>query len=246
PLNMRYAQYHRQKNGRRGPLFMDRYKSIVTQDQNYIQELVRYVHLNPIRAGACKNLQELERYPWCGHSALSGGKKRAFQDTKTVLARFGPTENTAKASYHRFLKDGLAKSIDSDVIIDLVRKSNTGLEKGRKATCWVIGDQKFVSETTAADQARRFRISRFEREGGTFDSIAASISAIFSVRVEMLKERHRGGPASEARKVFSFIAFKEYRAPLKKIAEYLEVSNTAVSAMARFGREIAKIKKIVI
>jgi REP element-mobilizing transposase RayT len=70
PLNMRFAQICNKKYERRGPLFMDRFKSIVTQDQNYIQELVRYVHLNPVRAGICKTLRELDRYPWTGHPAL--------------------------------------------------------------------------------------------------------------------------------------------------------------------------------
>ena len=49
PLNMRYAAYHAKMYKKRGPLFMDRYKSIATQDQNYLQELIRYVHLNPVR-----------------------------------------------------------------------------------------------------------------------------------------------------------------------------------------------------
>ena len=85
PLNMRYAHYHKVKTGRQGPLFMDRYKSIVTQDQNYIQELVRYVHLNPLRAGICKNLSALDRYPRCGHSVLMGSKKRRFQVKPVVI-----------------------------------------------------------------------------------------------------------------------------------------------------------------
>ena len=56
PLNTSYARYHKKKYKRDGPLFRDRYKSILTQDQNYIEELVRYVHLNPVRAGICKDL----------------------------------------------------------------------------------------------------------------------------------------------------------------------------------------------
>ena len=47
-LNSRYARYFSKKYNRRGYLFQDRYKSIATQDQNYIEELVRYIHLNPV------------------------------------------------------------------------------------------------------------------------------------------------------------------------------------------------------
>ena len=246
PLNMRYAQYHGKKTARRGPLFMDRYKSIVTQDQNYVQELVRYVHLNPIRAGICKNLHTLARYRWCGHGVLMGKNIRKFQDARTVLRRFGSTDAEARASYCRFLRDGLKGCADTDTIIDLVRKSNAGSESGRKATCWVIGDQKFVREVTASAQAHRLRISRFEREGGRFDGIAETIRAVFNVPVEMLRRRHRGGTPSEARKTFAFIASKTYNAPVSRIAEYLGVGNAAISAMAQSGREIVKKRQFAI
>jgi len=35
-------------------------------------ELIRYIHLNPLRAGLVKDLQELDKYPWAGHSAILG------------------------------------------------------------------------------------------------------------------------------------------------------------------------------
>jgi hypothetical protein len=61
-----------------------------------------------------------------------------------------------------------------------------------------------------------------------------------------MKERHRGGNASDARKVFAHIAAKEFRAPLGLIADYLCVGRTAVSAMSRGGRDIIKNHGIVI
>jgi hypothetical protein len=84
---------------------MDRFKSIATQDQNYIQELVRYVHLNPLRAGICKTLDELNAYPWSGHAALGGegGKSRAFQETASVLKRFGTTRLDSRRNYLKIM-----------------------------------------------------------------------------------------------------------------------------------------------
>jgi hypothetical protein len=66
------------------------------------------------------------------------------------------------------------------------------------------------------------------------------------MQVEMLKRRHRGGMASEARKVFAYVAAKTYNAPLKKIGEYLSVGNAGVSAMIRSGRDIVEARKITI
>jgi putative transposase len=246
PLNMHYAHYHRKKNGRRGPLFMDRFKSIATQDQNYIEELVRYVHLNPVRAGICKDLMGLKKYLWCGHGALMGHEGRTFQDVKTVLKRFGRTPEDARVNYHEFLMEGLKIDFEDDNLVDLVRKSNSGEEGGRKVTCWVIGDRDFVEQAVASAEANHLRISRFEREGGNIENIVAGICQKFDITTELLKERHRGDVASDARKALAYIAAKKFRAPLMVIADYLGVGRTAVSAMSRSGREIVKKYSIVI
>jgi REP element-mobilizing transposase RayT len=246
PLNMHYAQFHRNKYGRRGPLFMDRFKSIATQDQNYVQELVRYVHLNPVRAGICKSLEALDKYPWSGHSALMGLKNRNFQDTGTVLKRFGRTVSDAREKYRKFLSEGMESDDQSDMLVALVRKSNSGSEGGRSANCWVIGDPEFVKNAVASVEANRLRISRFEREGGSLGTIADKICRKFGITPELLKERHRGGAASDARKAFAYVAAKEFRASLGVVADYLGVGRTAVSAMSRDGRGIAESKKVVI
>lgn len=46
--------------------------SIVCQEETYLKELVRYIHLNPLRAGIVDGLQALNEYGYCGHSALMG------------------------------------------------------------------------------------------------------------------------------------------------------------------------------
>jgi REP-associated tyrosine transposase len=60
------------RHRRHGQLFQNRYKSIVCQEDLYLQELVRYIHLNPIRAGMVKSLDELRSYDYSGHSSLMG------------------------------------------------------------------------------------------------------------------------------------------------------------------------------
>jgi REP element-mobilizing transposase RayT len=67
-----YAVYFNRRHRRSGQLFQNRYKSILCQEDIYLKELVRYIHLNPIRAGLVKDLEELNRYPYCGHSVLMG------------------------------------------------------------------------------------------------------------------------------------------------------------------------------
>lgn len=52
---------------RSGHLFQNRYKSIVGEEELYLLELVRYIHLNPLRAGLVPDMDALDRYPRCGH-----------------------------------------------------------------------------------------------------------------------------------------------------------------------------------
>jgi putative transposase len=240
PLQMRYAQYHGRKTGRHGPLFMDRFKSIVTQDQNYLEELIRYVHLNPVRAGVCKNLNELQRYRWSGHGNLLHGIQNTLQDVKTVLRRFGGDDVQARQRYYEYLKEGLTESSPDDGIVALVRKSNIGVSTGKKTEHWVIGDPKFVRNVLSSAEARRLRISRFELEGANLTKIAAKIGNYFGVSPETIRQRHREGSGADARKAFAYYACRIYGATTIKAGEFLGVGCAAVSAMTKQGKEIAE------
>lgn len=94
------------RHDRHGHLFENRYKSIVCDEDSYFQELVRYIHLNPLRAGLCANMVELGRYPWCGHSVIVGKVRYPWQDRQYVLSWFGKEENDAFAAYRRFVQEG--------------------------------------------------------------------------------------------------------------------------------------------
>jgi REP element-mobilizing transposase RayT len=67
-----YAQQFNRRHRRHGHLFQNRYKSFLCQEDTYLLEMVRYIHLNPLRAGVVKDLKALVKYAWCGHSALIG------------------------------------------------------------------------------------------------------------------------------------------------------------------------------
>ena len=70
-----YAVTFNLRHRRAGHLFQNRYKSVVCEEDSYLLELTRYIHLNPLRAGIVNDLKELDKYPWTGHSALLGKRK---------------------------------------------------------------------------------------------------------------------------------------------------------------------------
>jgi hypothetical protein len=63
-----YAGTFNRRHQRVGHLFQNRYKSIVVEEEPYLLELVRYLHLNPLRAQVVPDLRRLARFPWTGHS----------------------------------------------------------------------------------------------------------------------------------------------------------------------------------
>ena len=103
-----YAQYFNRRHGRTGHLFENRYKSILCDEDKYLLALVRYIHLNPIRAEMVTTLKELDRYRWSGHSVLMGNAKHEWMDTGYILSQFGARKGAARKAYHRFVGEGMA------------------------------------------------------------------------------------------------------------------------------------------
>lgn len=103
-----YAVVFNLRHGRAGHLFQNRYKSIVCDGDSYLLELVRYIHLNPIRAGIVATLEDLAGYPWCGQGELLGRSSRKMISEAEVLSHFAPQGTTARKRYERFIADGIA------------------------------------------------------------------------------------------------------------------------------------------
>jgi REP element-mobilizing transposase RayT len=101
-----YALSHNRKYRRFGHLFQNCYKSIICELDPYLLELVRYIHLNPLRARIANNLEELENYPWCGHGVLTFKQENDFQDKEFVLDFFGSTRKKAVQAYREFVVAG--------------------------------------------------------------------------------------------------------------------------------------------
>lgn len=102
-----YAIHFNHRHRRYGHLFQNRYKSIVCDEDDYFRELVRYIHLNPLRAKLAERLEQLDRYPWCGHAVLLGNAVRPWQDCAAVLGWFGSREKEARRAYRSYVAQGI-------------------------------------------------------------------------------------------------------------------------------------------
>ena len=75
-----YAVSFNLRHQRSGHLFQNRYRSVVCEEEAYLLELVRYIHLNAIRAGLVKEMEGLDRYRWSGHSVLMGRENQPIPE----------------------------------------------------------------------------------------------------------------------------------------------------------------------
>lgn len=94
-----YARWFNRAHRRRGHVFQGRYKAVVCDRDSYLLELVRYIHLNPVRAGLVRNPGA---WKWSGHNEYMGTARRGLIDPGPVLGELG-----SPRKYEAFLRDGL-------------------------------------------------------------------------------------------------------------------------------------------
>jgi len=99
-----YAVTFNRRHKRSGHLFQNRYKSIVCEEDPYLLELIRYIHLNPLRASLVKDLKELDKYPWSGHSAILGRRKNPLIPEAFTGKSFSAARRIAFSQFHPGLK----------------------------------------------------------------------------------------------------------------------------------------------
>lgn len=106
-----YSQYHNRKYKKIGHLFQGRYKSILCQTDRYLGELVRYIHLNPVRARMVKRPED---YEYSGHRAYLGRDRTGLVDAEPVLRHFGASKKRAVEVYTRFVDASLREKSKDD------------------------------------------------------------------------------------------------------------------------------------
>ena len=111
-----YAVSDNRRHRRVGQLFQNRYTSLVVEEAAYFQELVRYLHLNPLRTGLVDSLRALERSPWAGHATLMGHRPVPWQAREAVLAWFGRTTTAALRGYRTYVAAGIPLGRRPDLV----------------------------------------------------------------------------------------------------------------------------------
>lgn len=243
-----YASAFNERHRRVGYLFQSRFKSIVAEEEPYDLELVRYIHLNPLRAHVVTDLGALDRYQWTGHAALLGHHPRPWQDTDYVLQQFGTSLGAARRAYRAFIADGVAHP-EPDLDGGGLRRSQgvwlmvDKLTRGRERWAFderVLGRGEFVAALTAESEARRFRAAATCVDGDAFvRSVLAHVAAELGLRVAEITTNTRRRVVVRARALVSYAAVCNAGLPARRVAPLLGVSprtvlDGVISAQHRF------------
>ena len=195
-LSFRYARRINGRERRAGHLFQGRYKAILVDAESYLLELVRYVHLNPVRAGLC---DAPEAWRWSGHRAYLGRAAAPWLTTDRVLGLLAAREADARAAYRAFVADGMGEGRRAEF-----HSGNGG--GGR-----LLGDDGFVERALA-------EAGESPDSPPPLDAIVAAVADAYDVEAAALAGPGRARRLSQARGLAGLIARETGAAPLSALA----------------------------
>ena len=242
-FNLRYRRH--------GHLFQNRYRSIPCQEDAYLAELVRYIHLNPVRARIVADMDGLDRYPYAGHSVLMGYVKREWQDTRNVLSRYGKSTEAARRHYRQFVQEGVAQGRRSDLVGGGLIRSAGGwdaVKALRKAGVFeksderILGDGNFVEEVLAAAEEQLEQKTRLRAQGVDLDKVAARVSELMEVVPDQLGQPGKERRLVNARSLYCFWAVRELGVSQSALSRKLGLSVTGVGQSVRRGEKLVREK----
>lgn len=244
-----YAVTYNGRYRRHGHLFQNRYKSILCQEDSYLLELVRYIHLNPLRANIVSGIKALDEYPFSGHSAVMGRCKNPWQDVDGVLKLYADKVQVARDNYRTFIEKGIELGKRDDLTGGgLVRSSGgwSGLKAMRRAKVFqkaderILGDGDFVEQVLETAQEHLNRKYALQAKGYDFNKVVEKVAAVLDIRPAAVlapgKERIR----VQARSILCYWAARELGISMAELSRKLKISPAAVTLSVKRGEKIVQ------
>jgi putative transposase len=234
-----YAMRFNRRHERAGHLFQNRFASVLCDRHSYLLELIRYVHLNPIRHRVVRNEPDLVRYRWCGHGAMLGVAEHPWQATEEALSLFGGEAEVAAGEYRRFLVSGIGESNGHPLA-----SKQLVLARGRTSGSRASGRETFGrGEWVLTECDRRLRRlglrSAGEPKAKQFELLTRLVAAACDASgtwVTALRRGSRRPEAVRAREIVAHVWLDALGLPSGDLVSRLGVSIEAVRCAAYRGR----------
>jgi len=181
-----YTQRYNRRHRTVGHLFQGRYKAILCDRNAYLLELVRYIHLNPVRM---RNSVDPRKFRWSSHRSYLGEKTEVKVETDAVLGQMGRGMAQARRGYVKFMEDGLASGHE---------------EKYYQAT-----DQRFLGDETFVEKvASRARVRDLDANGPKvgFERLLDAVAKQWDITKEALTGSGRQRDWIDGRRFLVYLA----------------------------------------
>jgi len=211
-LGFRYTRYINKKRKTVGHLFQGRFKSILVEADSYLLELVRYIHLNPVRAGMCESA---DAYEWSSHRCYLGSTAIAWLHTEEVLGRFSSHEQQARSLYAEFVEKGHGEKWRKDF--------HHGSHLGQ-----ILGTDHF------ADIAIKTSDQSIPQPRKVLELLTA-VCEVYGVEVERMYDAGNGRPYSEIRGMVAMLIQEREGVKLTSLAKEL---GRDLSALSKAGERM--------
>jgi len=229
-LNGVYTQRYNVSHSCDGTLFRGRYKSILVDADNYVLQLVRYIHRNPLKAGLVKRL---DQYVWSSHKGyLSKAKKWNWLYKHFVLDMLTTQINSQIQIYKQFM----AQEQDEDLVRVLDGNNPPSMLGSEKFISW-IKDRFFKKKKDKEVPASK-------ELAPDLDTIISEVSRYYKVRPTKLKAVRRG-IESEPRDVAMYLIRSMRAEPLIRVGEKFGLNqySSVSSAVTRVKAKLQKDRK---
>jgi len=244
-----YAVSFNRRHNRYGHLFQNRYKSILCQEDLYLLELVRYIHLNPLRAGLVEGLSDLDKYPYGGHSAVMDHSRPAWQDTGYILRCYAKKDSTARQRYREFIEKGIDAGRRPDLIGGgLIRSAGgwSAVKAMRRSWSRIKGDERilgegdFVEKVLEAAQEKITRSHTLEAQGYGFEWLIQRVSTVLDIEPRNIFTPGKYARSVEARSLLCYWGVRELKMTTVELAQKINLSQPSVSQAVARGQKIAE------
>ncbi|MFO7646111.1 MAG: transposase, partial [Desulfosarcina sp.] len=246
-----YAVSFNHRHRRHGQLFQNRYKSILCQEDLYLLELVRYIHLNPLRARLVENLQALGTYAYGGHRVIMGNGKQPGQDTDYILKFYGNKYAFARRRYHQYVAKGIGEGRKPDLVggglvrsaggwsaVKAVRKEFERIKGDER----ILGDGQFVEAVLKAAQEHLERKYRLEADGCDFTWLVKRVAKQYGLEPQQILAAGKYPKTVKARSLLCYWATRELGMTTIELSKKLRLSQPTISQSAKRGQKIAQTK----
>ena len=244
-----YAQQFNRRHHRHGHLFRNRYQSVLCEEDPYLLELVRYIHLNPLRARMLKDLKGLRAYRYSGHAVLLGREQHEWQDTDYVLKLFGSTKRKSLRNYESFIEAGMNQGRRPELIGGGLVRSVGGwssLKALRKQRVQVKGNERILGSGAFVERVLRYADEDFEesfllqRQGWNFETLLSRVADYYGLEPESITSGSKVRMIVKGRDILCYMAVRKLKMSCVKVGKKLGVTQSSVSKAVIRGQSILK------